>query len=124
MVFDPFWDLDLVQTDNNPLFVREQGMKMWITNGAQADWMCMLANTSDGPVHKNKSLIIVPMKSPGVHVARKIAKMGLLSSDTAEIYFDSVRVPAKHIIGEEGMGFVYQMMQFQDERLCAGAACE
>ena len=96
-------------------------MKMWISNGAQADFMTMLANTNDGPVHKNKSLIIVPMKTPGVHVARKIEKMGLLSSDTAEIYFDNVRVPSSHIIGDEGLGFVYQMMQFQDERLCAGA---
>ena len=84
--------------------------------------MTMLANTSEGPVHKNKSLIIVPMKTPGVHVARRIEKMGLHSSDTAEIYFDNVRVPAKNIIGEEGMGFMYQMMQFQDERLCAAAS--
>ncbi|KAH9407253.1 hypothetical protein TYRP_012803 [Tyrophagus putrescentiae] len=98
------------------------GMKMWISNGAQADFMTMLANTSEGPVHKNKSLIIVPMKTPGVHVARRIEKMGLHSSDTAEIYFDNVRVPAKNIIGEEGMGFMYQMMQFQDERLCAAAS--
>mgnify|MGYP002652510939 CR=1 FL=1 len=96
------------------------GMKMWITNGYQADWMCILANTSqDLPVHKNKSLICVPMKSKGVHVARKIDKLGLRSSDTAEIYFDNVRVPARNIIGEENMGFIYQMMQFQDERLCA-----
>ena len=92
---------------------------MWITNGAQADWMSMLCNTSQGPVHKNKSLIAVPLKTHGVHVARKIEKMGAHSSDTAEIYFDNVRVPAKNIIGEENMGFIYQMMQFQDERLCA-----
>lgn len=95
------------------------GSKMWITNGAQADWMCMLCNTREGPVHKNKSLICVPLKSPGVTVARKISKMGLYCSDTAEIYFDNVRVPAKNIIGEEGSGFLYQMIQFQDERLCS-----
>lgn len=94
------------------------GSKMWITNGAQADWMCMLVNTSDGPVHRNKSLVCVPLKTPGVTVARKIDKLGLRSSDTAEIYFDNVRVPAKNIIGEEGQGFIYQMIQFQDERLC------
>lgn len=94
------------------------GSKMWITNGAQADWMCMLVNTSHGPVHKNKSLVCVPLKSPGVTVARKIKKLGLHSSDTAEIFFDNVRVPAKNIIGEEGQGFLYQMLQFQDERLC------
>lgn len=97
------------------------GSKMWITNGAQADWICLLANTREGVAHKNKSLICVPMKTKGVKVARKISKLGLYSSDTAEIYFDDVRVPCKNIIGEEGMGFIYQMMQFQDERICAAA---
>lgn len=94
------------------------GSKMWITNGAQADWMSMLVNTREGAVHKNKSLVCVPLKSPGVTVARKIDKIGLRSSDTAEIFFDNVRVPYKNIIGEEGQGFTYQMLQFQDERLC------
>ena len=42
------------------------GAKMWITNSLQADWMCMLVNTGEGPVHKNKSLVIVPMNAPGV----------------------------------------------------------
>lgn len=97
------------------------GSKMWISNGAQADWMNMLCNTREGPVHRNKSIIIVPMKAPGVTVARKIDKMGLRCSDTAEIYFDNVRVPGRNLIGEEGAGFMYQMMQFQDERLCASA---
>lgn len=98
------------------------GSKMWITNGAQADWMCLLCNTREGKVHLNKSLICVPLKSPGVTVARKIDKLGLYSSDTAEIYFDNVRVPNKNIIGDEGSGFMYQMMQFQDERLCSAAS--
>ncbi|KAJ8273330.1 hypothetical protein GJAV_G00100380 [Gymnothorax javanicus] len=97
------------------------GGKMWTTNGAQADWMCLLANTSDGPPHQNKSLICLPMNLPGIHVARKINKMGMWSSDTAEIYFDDVRVPYKNIIGQEGMGFTYQMLQFQEERLWAAA---
>jgi citronellyl-CoA dehydrogenase len=47
------------------------GGKMWITNSLQADWMCLLANTSEGPAHKNKSLIIVPMNTPGITVAKK-----------------------------------------------------
>ncbi|KAM4706131.1 putative acyl-CoA dehydrogenase 6 [Rhinophrynus dorsalis] len=93
------------------------GGKMWITNGCQADWMCLLTNTSSGPPHKNKSLICLPMKTPGVHVARKIDKIGMKSSDTAQIYFEDVRVPSKYLIGEEGMGFMYQMLQFQEERL-------
>uniref|UniRef100_A0A6Q2X7V7 Acyl-CoA dehydrogenase 6 n=1 Tax=Esox lucius TaxID=8010 RepID=A0A6Q2X7V7_ESOLU len=95
------------------------GGKMWTTNGTQADWMCLLANTSDGLSHKNKSLICLPMNSPGVRIARKIDKMGMRSSDTAEVFFDDVRVPCKNVIGREGMGFTYQMLQFQEERLWA-----
>lgn len=97
------------------------GGKLWITNGAQADWMCMLANTSDGSPHKSKSLIVVPMKTRGVTVARKLDKLGMRSSDTAQIFFDGVRVPQRYRIGEEGKGFVYQMEQFQEERLWSAA---
>ncbi|MDE2363829.1 MAG: acyl-CoA dehydrogenase family protein [Hyphomicrobiales bacterium] len=93
------------------------GGKMWTTNGTQADWICLLANTSEGPVHRNKSLICVPMKTKGVEIARKLDKMGMHSSDTAQIYFDNVRVPQRNLIGEEGKGFTYQMVQFQEERL-------
>lgn len=97
------------------------GGKMWITNGIQADWMCCLANTGDGPAHSNKSLIVVPMKTKGVERARKLEKLGMLSSDTAEIFFDNVRVPQRYRIGNEGAGFMYQMLQFQEERLWAAA---
>ena len=89
------------------------GQKMWITNSLQADWMCVLANTREGNPHKNKSLIIIPMETPGVIKAKKIGKMGMHSSDTGLIFFEDVRVPAANIIGEEGMGFTYQMLQFQ-----------
>ncbi len=99
------------------------GGKMWITNGVQADWICLLANTSDDQVHRNKSLICVPMKTRGVQVARKLDKMGMRSSDTAQIFFDNVRVPKRNRIGEEGKGFTYQMVQFQEERLWGAAAC-
>jgi citronellyl-CoA dehydrogenase len=98
------------------------GGKMWTTNGTQADWMCLLANTSEGPVHRNKTLICVPMRTKGVEVARKLDKLGMRSSDTAQIFFDNVRVPQRFRVGEEGNGFVYQMLQFQEERLW-GAAC-
>jgi citronellyl-CoA dehydrogenase len=97
------------------------GGKMWITNGIQADWMCCLANTGDGPAHSNKSLIVIPMKTKGVERARKLQKLGMLSSDTAEIFFDNVRVPQSYRIGNEGAGFMYQMLQFQEERLWAAA---
>lgn len=98
------------------------GGKLWITNGAQADWICLLANTSDGPAHRNKSLICVPMKTKGVTVARTLHKIGMNSSDTAQIHFDDVRVPQRNRIGEEGMGFTYQMLQFQEERLFGAAS--
>lgn len=98
------------------------GGKMWTTNGTQADWMCCLANTSkDDNVHENKSLIVIPMNTPGVTVAKKIQKLGMLSSDTAQIFLEDVRVPKKFLIGKEGKGFVYQMLQFQEERLWCAA---
>ncbi|MET3132821.1 citronellyl-CoA dehydrogenase [Oxalobacteraceae bacterium GrIS 1.11] len=97
------------------------GSKMWITNSLQADWICLLANTSDGAPHRNKTLIMVPMSTPGVSLAKPIRKIGMHSSDTGLIYFDQVRVPRHYAIGEEGQGFVYQMLQFQEERLWAAA---
>ena len=98
------------------------GGKMWTTNGTQADWMCLLANTSEGAPHKTKTLICLPMKTKGVTVARKLRKLGMNASDTAQIHFDDVRVPQRFRIGEEGLGFTYQMMQFQEERLWAAAS--
>ncbi|KAK7093045.1 probable acyl-CoA dehydrogenase 6 [Littorina saxatilis] len=98
------------------------GGKMWTTNGTQADWMCLLANTNTGPPHKSKSLMCLPMDLPGVHITKKIDKLGMWSSDTAQVFFEDVRVPRSHIIGEEGMGFTYQMLQFQEERLWGTAA--
>lgn len=108
------------------------GQKMWITNSLQADWMCMLVNTGEGPVHKNKSLVMVPMRdgpggklTKGIEVAQKIHKIGMHSSDTGLIYFDEVRVPQRYRIGAEGQGFIYQMQQFQEERLwCAASTLE
>ena len=104
------------------------GQKMWITNSLQADWMCMLVNTEGSNPHKNKSLIMVPMRdgpngklTKGISVAQKIRKIGMDSSDTGLIYFDEVRVPQRNLIGQEGQGFIYQMQQFQEERLWAGA---
>ena len=105
------------------------GQKMWITNSIQADWMCMLVNTSEGPVHKNKSLIMVPLRegprgklTKGVEVAQKLRKIGMNSSDTGLLFFDEVRVPQRYLVGQEGQGFIYQMQQFQEERLWASAS--
>jgi citronellyl-CoA dehydrogenase len=104
------------------------GQKMWITNSLQADWMCMLVNTSDGPAHKNKSLVMVPLREngklvKGFEVGQKIKKIGMNSSDTGLLFFDEVRVPQRYRIGAEGAGFIYQMQQFQEERLWAAASC-
>ncbi|KIF83259.1 acyl-CoA dehydrogenase family protein [Noviherbaspirillum autotrophicum] len=97
------------------------GSKMWITNSLQADWICLLANTSDGGRYSNKSLIVVPLKTRGISVAKKIKKIGMNSSDTGLLYFDEVRVPQRYRIGEEGQGFIYQMLQFQEERMWGAA---
>ncbi len=97
------------------------GSKMWITNATQADFLCLLANTSDGKVHQNKSLIIVPMTAKGITVSEPLKKLGMLSSDTGQIFFENVRVPQRNRIGAEGMGFMMQMMQFQEERMFAAA---
>jgi len=98
------------------------GSKMWITNGLKADWCCLLANTSEqGGPHRNKSLIVVPMDAPGI-TRQKIRKIGMDASDTAQLFFDNVRVPQRHLIGQEGMGFTFQMLQFQEERLWGAAS--
>ncbi|BFM15192.1 citronellyl-CoA dehydrogenase [Maricurvus nonylphenolicus] len=97
------------------------GTKMWITNSTQADFICLLANTSEGNKHTNKSLIVVPTNTPGISFSERLDKLGMRSSDTAQIFFDDVRVPQSNLIGEEGQGFTYQMIQFQEERIFAAA---
>jgi len=97
------------------------GSKMFITNATQADYICLLANTSEAPAHGNKSLIVVPTDTPGVSFSERLNKLGMHSSDTAQIFLEDVRVPQNFRIGEEGNGFRMQMMQFQEERLCGAA---
>ena len=93
------------------------GAKLYITNGTQADWLCLLARTSDEPGSRGMSLIVVPTDIDGVVVSRKLEKLGMWSSDTAELSFSDVRVPVAHTIGDVGRGFQQQMVQFQAERL-------
>ena len=113
------------------------GSKMWITNASQADWFCLLCNTGEGPVHMNKSLVIVPMRdgrngklTKGIEVAQKIRKIGMNSSDTGLIYFDETcevlfeefQVPAANLIGgREGEGFKQVMTGLEAERLNVAA---
>jgi len=94
------------------------GAKLYITNGTQADWLCLLARTSDeSEGAQGMSLIVVPTDIPGVAVSRKLEKLGMWSSDTAELSFTDARVPVANTIGEIGRGFQQQMVQFQAERL-------
>jgi citronellyl-CoA dehydrogenase len=93
------------------------GSKLYITNGTQADWLCVLARTESGDDYHGMSLIIVPTNVEGFIVSKKLKKLGNHSSDTALLTFENVRVPVSNRIGEEGMGFYYQMEQFQVERL-------
>jgi len=92
------------------------GSKTYITNGTQADFLTLLARTSDDKGYHSFGLFVVPTDLPGFHVNKKLDKLGLRSSDTAELFFDNVKVPAENLIGEEREGFIYQMQQFQHER--------
>jgi citronellyl-CoA dehydrogenase len=92
------------------------GSKTYITNGVQADFLTLLARTGEGAGHHTFGLFVVPTDLPGVSVSKKLDKLGLRSSDTAELFFDDVMVPAENLIGEEHEGFIYQMKQFQHER--------
>jgi citronellyl-CoA dehydrogenase len=95
------------------------GSKLYITNGVQADWLCLLARTSDEGGYRGMTQIVVPTDAPGCSVSRKLDKLGNRSSDTAELSFVDARVPVTNTIGEVGRGFQQQMTQFQNERLIA-----
>jgi citronellyl-CoA dehydrogenase len=92
------------------------GSKTFITNGTQADFLTLLARSSDDSGYHSFSLFVVPTNLPGFQVSKKLDKMGMRSSDTAELFFDKMKIPAENLIGVEGEGFIHQMMQFQHER--------
>lgn len=92
------------------------GSKTFITSGVQADFLTLLARTSDEPGYHSFSLFVVPTNLKGFSVSKKLNKMGMKSSDTAELYFDNVKISAENLIGVEGEGFIQQMHQFQHER--------
>ena len=95
------------------------GTKLYITNGTQADWICLLARTSDEGGYRGMSQLGVPTDVEGFSVSRSLKKLGNWSSDTAELSFVEVRVPVANTIGEVGRGFQQQMQQFQNERMIA-----
>ncbi|MBI5594265.1 MAG: acyl-CoA dehydrogenase family protein [Deltaproteobacteria bacterium] len=92
------------------------GSKTYITNGLQADFLTLLARTSDAPGYHSFSLFVVPTDIKGFAVSKKLDKLGMRSSDTAELYFDNMKIPMENLIGRENEGFIQQMKQFQHER--------
>ena len=95
------------------------GTKMFITNGVHANLYFVAAKT--GPARHDMSMFIVEKGTPGFTVGRALKKTGWLSSDTAELIFDNVRIPAENLLGEEGKGFYSVMKNFQTERIALGA---
>lgn len=99
------------------------GSKTFITNGVNADYAIVAAKTREEPIHQNISLFIVDTKSEGYSVGKKLKKLGWLSSNTGEIYFDHVKVPKENLIGNENEAFFYIMNNFQYERLTLALGC-
>ena len=95
------------------------GSKMYITNALQADWLCLLARTSNSDGYGGMSQILVPTTSPGFEVSRKLDKLGMRASDTGLLSFTDCRVPVANTLGMEGHGFQQQMQQFVIERMWA-----
>jgi acyl-CoA dehydrogenase len=95
------------------------GTKMFITNGVHADLYFVAAKS--GPGKRDMSMFIVEKGTPGFSVGRALKKTGWLSSDTAELIFDNVRIPADNLLGEEGKGFYSVMKNFQTERIALAA---
>ncbi len=103
------------------------GQKTFITNGYQCDLIVLACKTDPKavPAYKGVSLIVVEDGTPGFIKNRKLDKIGLHDSDTAELFFDDCRVPAYNLLGNEGDGFKPMMKNLQQERLvaCVGGIC-
>lgn len=97
------------------------GSKCFITNGVNGDYLVVACKTKPEAKSAGISLIVVDMNSEGV-TANKLKKLGWKASDTGEISFDNVRVPAENLVGEENKGFYYIMQRFELERLTLAIA--
>jgi citronellyl-CoA dehydrogenase len=94
------------------------GQKLWITNGTRADFIVLAVRTGEDR-YKGISFVLFPTRTKGFSVGKKLDKIGMLSSDTAELFFDECRIPQRYILGEMNRGFYYVMENFQGERLAA-----
>ncbi|MFW6114025.1 MAG: acyl-CoA dehydrogenase family protein [Actinomycetota bacterium] len=101
---------------------RVNGNKIFITNGARADFMTLVARTEKRKGYKGMSLFLVDTDNPGFVVNRKLDKVGMRSSDTGEIFFEDMVIPEDSMLGEEGRGFYNIMWELQGERLIGAAA--
>jgi citronellyl-CoA dehydrogenase len=93
------------------------GSKTYITNGTRADFVTLMVKTDPEAGHSGISIIVCPTDVKGFSISKKLEKAGNWASDTAELFFEDVRVPRRYLLGQEGMGFVYLMQNFQSERL-------
>ena len=93
------------------------GSKTYITNGTRADFITLMVKTDPDAGHSGISIIVCPTDVNGFSISKKLEKAGNWASDTAELFFEDVRVPKRYLVGQEGMGFMYLMQNFQSERL-------
>ncbi len=98
------------------------GSKTYITNGTRADFITLMVKTDPDAGHSGISIIVCPTDVKGFSISKKLEKAGNWASDTAELFFEDVRIPKRYLLGQEGMGFVYLMQNFQSERLVGCAS--
>ncbi|MCA9638105.1 MAG: acyl-CoA dehydrogenase family protein, partial [Myxococcales bacterium] len=98
------------------------GQKLWITNGTRADFITLAVRTG-GEGFGGITLLVFPTDVKGFHVGKSLKKIGNKASDTAELFFEDCRVPARYRLGEENQGFYHIMTNFQGERLVAALSC-
>jgi citronellyl-CoA dehydrogenase len=94
------------------------GSKMWITNGTRADFITLAVRTGEAG-YGGISLVTFPTDVKGFSVSKKLQKVGNLSSDTAVLFFEDCKIPARYVLGSENEGFYHIMTNFQGERLIA-----
>ncbi|MBD88972.1 MAG: acyl-CoA dehydrogenase [Deltaproteobacteria bacterium] len=102
------------------------GAKTFISNGISCDLAVVAARTGDADTnpHSSLSLFVIEADTPGFKRGKKLEKMGMMSQDTSELFFEDCRVPADNLLGSEGAGFMMLMKQLQQERLTLAVSCQ